>query len=53
MGVQQKKPQKKSQVKHKLDNFKHGKSYLLEIGMIQGGLDIAYIRALWCQFLAF
>ena len=30
-----------------LGNFKHCKSYLLEIGMIQGGQDVAYVRSLW------
>ena len=29
-----------------LDNFKHCKSYLLEIGMIQGVQDVAYVRRL-------
>ena len=28
-----------------LGNFKHCKSYLLEIGMIQGGQDVAYVRS--------
>ena len=32
-----------------LDNFKHCKSYLLEIDMIQGGQDVAYVRRLWSQ----
>ena len=32
-----------------LDNFKHCKSYLLEIGMIQGGQGVAYVRNLWSQ----
>ena len=27
-----------------LDNFKHCKSYLLEIDMIEGGQDVAYDR---------
>ena len=29
-----------------LDNFKHCKSYLLEIGMTKGGQDVAYVRSL-------
>ena len=32
-----------------LDNFKHCKSYLLEIAMIQGGQDVAYVRSLCSQ----
>ena len=32
-----------------LDNFKHCKSYLLEIGMIQGRQDVAYVRSLCNQ----
>ena len=29
-----------------LDNFKQSKSYLLEISMMQGGQDAAYVRSL-------
>ena len=29
-----------------LDNFKHIKSSFLEIGMMQGGQDVAYVRSL-------
>ena len=40
-GVQQEKSQKKVSDQTMLDNFKHCKRYLLEIGMIQGGHDVA------------
>ena len=39
-GAQQEKPQKKSHIKHYLIT-KHCKSYWLEIGMIQGGQQVA------------
>ena len=40
LGAQQEKPQKKSHIKHYLIT-KHCKSYWLEIGMIQGGPQVA------------
>ena len=45
-GVQQKKLQKEVSNQTLFNNFKHCKSYLLEIGMIQGGQDVAYVRSL-------
>ena len=39
-GAQQEKPQKKSHIKHYLIT-KHCKSHWLEIGMIQGGQQVA------------
>ena len=52
-GGQQEKPQIKSKIKHSLTNFKHCKSYLLEIDMIQGVQDNADVRGLWCQVFSF
>ena len=34
------------------DNFKHCKSSLLEICMMQGGQDVADVRGFQCQILA-
>ena len=42
---QEEKPQKKSQIKHCL-TIKQCKSYWLEIGMMQQGQDVAYVRSL-------
>ena len=53
LGVQQEKSQKKSQIKHRLNNFKQCKNYLVRNSQgVQGGQDVAYARNLLSQVLA-